>query len=198
MPNKLTDAEVKKALECYIKSSHLGECFENECPLVSEEGCKVGKETLYPYVLDLINRKEKKMTELQELVDEMSDFFPACIDCEGKTKEGVRTDKCVYMIDNTNYCTKRGIKNISAIRNENRELKAEVEQLEKDKEKLAYSFANAVGQKMTAKAEAYKECLEKIEQRDVSESDFYIMIKKTEFDNLLKEFERKESTIYDD
>ena len=37
------------------------------------------------------------------------------------------------------------------------------------------------------KAEAYKECLEKIEQRDVSESDFYIMVKKTEFDNLLKE-----------
>lgn len=39
----------------------------------------------------------------------------------------------------------------------------------------------------TIKAEAYKECIEKIEQRDVSESDFYIMVKKTEFDNLLKE-----------
>jgi predicted nuclease with TOPRIM domain len=39
----------------------------------------------------------------------------------------------------------------------------------------------------TAKAEAYKECLDKIEQRDVSESDFYIMVKKTEFNNLLKE-----------
>lgn len=37
------------------------------------------------------------------------------------------------------------------------------------------------------KVEAYKECLDKIEQRDVSESDFYIMVKKTEFDNLLKE-----------
>lgn len=34
------------------------------------------------------------------------------------------------------------------------EKKAEIEQLTKDKENLAYSFANAVGQKMTAKAEA--------------------------------------------
>lgn len=37
------------------------------------------------------------------------------------------------------------------------------------------------------KAESYKKCLEKIEQRDVSESDFYIMIKRSEFDNLLEE-----------
>lgn len=36
-------------------------------------------------------------------------------------------------------------------------------------------------------AESYKKCLEKIEQRDVSESDFYIMIKRSEFDNLLEE-----------
>ena len=41
------------------------------------------------------------------------------------------------------------------------------------------------------KAEAYKECLGKIEQRDVSESDFYIMIKKSEFNNLLNELLQK-------
>lgn len=64
MPNNLTDAEIKKALECCIKSSHFGECFENECPLVSEKGCKVGRETLYPYALDLINRQEEEIKHL--------------------------------------------------------------------------------------------------------------------------------------
>ena len=42
-----------------------------------------------------------------------------------------------------------------------------------------------------AKSKAVKEFAEKVEQRDVSESDFYIMVKKTEFNNLLKEFINK-------
>lgn len=36
-------------------------------------------------------------------------------------------------------------------------------------------------------SEAVKECLDKIELMDVSESDNYIMVKKNEFDNLVKE-----------
>ena len=62
--NKLTDNEIIKALECCIKSSHFGECFDNKCPLVSEKGCEVGKETLYPYVLDLINRLQAENERL--------------------------------------------------------------------------------------------------------------------------------------
>ena len=61
MDKKLTDNEIVKALECCIKSSHFGECFENKCPLVSEKGCKVGKEILYPYALDLINCLEARI-----------------------------------------------------------------------------------------------------------------------------------------
>lgn len=38
-----------------------------------------------------------------------------------------------------------------------------------------------------ARIGAIKECLEKIEQMDVSESDDYIMVKKYNFDNLVKE-----------
>ena len=63
---KLTDNEIKKALECCIKSRHFGECFENKCPLISEDGCKVGKETLYPYALDLINRQKAEIERLSE------------------------------------------------------------------------------------------------------------------------------------
>ena len=64
MPDKLTDSEIVKALECCIKSSHFGECFENKCPLASENGCKVGKETLYPYAFDLINRQKAENLKL--------------------------------------------------------------------------------------------------------------------------------------
>lgn len=65
---KLTDEEIKKALECCIKSSHFGECFENQCPLVSEEGCKVGEETLYPYTLDLINHLQEENERLKNIL----------------------------------------------------------------------------------------------------------------------------------
>lgn len=62
----MTDNEIIKGLECCIKSSHFGECFENKCPLVSEKGCMVGKETLYPYALDLINRQKAEIERLEE------------------------------------------------------------------------------------------------------------------------------------
>ena len=66
----MTDNEIIKALECCIKSSHFGECFENKCPLVSEQGCKVGKETLYPYALDLINRLQAENERLKQNLEE--------------------------------------------------------------------------------------------------------------------------------
>ena len=73
-------------------------------------------------------------------------------------------------------------------------LQAENERLNKDKENLAYSFANAVGQKMTAKAEAYTECIEKAKEeiyhqphsRSLETSGERARIIKI-FDNLLKE-----------
>ena len=67
---KPTDNEIVKALECCIKSSHFGECFDNKCPLVSEKGCEVGKETLYPYALDLINRLQAENERLKKEVKE--------------------------------------------------------------------------------------------------------------------------------
>ena len=68
---KYTDEQIKKALECCVKSTHFGECFENKCPMVSEDGCAVGKETLYPYVFDLINRQE---AEIERLQDEIAEY----------------------------------------------------------------------------------------------------------------------------
>lgn len=125
--NKLTDNEIMRTLELF----------------------KSGKDENFAFVsgnaLDLINRKNAETERLQELVDEMGDYFPACINCEGKTTIGERTDACVYLIDTTNYCTKRGMRNIVAIQNENRELKAEIK---------------------TAKSEAVKEFAERLIQED--------------------------------
>ena len=64
--HKFTDEEVIRALECCIKTDHFGDCFWNDCPFVSEHGCKVGKETLYPYVLDLINRQKAEVAYWQD------------------------------------------------------------------------------------------------------------------------------------
>ncbi len=86
MPNtdkKLTDSEIVKALECCIKSSHFGECFDNKCPLVSEKGCKVGKETLYPYALDLINRLQTRV-EKAEKVEHFADKIIATLQAENE------------------------------------------------------------------------------------------------------------------
>lgn len=96
-----------------------------------------GQETLQKYLAE----QKAENEGLQTLVNDMGDYFPACINCEGKTPLGERTDKCVYLIDNTNFCTKRGISNIIAIQKENRLLKENLE---------------------TAKAEAYKEFAERI------------------------------------
>ena len=72
MPNKLTDTEIVKALECCIESNHLGDCFWNDCPMISEKGCKVGEETLYPYALDLINRLQAENERLNTYLDIIS------------------------------------------------------------------------------------------------------------------------------
>ena len=68
----MTDNEIIKALECCIKSNHFGDCFENKCPCVSENGCELFAETLYPYALDLINRlqlENKKNENIIRLAD---------------------------------------------------------------------------------------------------------------------------------
>ena len=70
--NKFKDNEIIKALECCCKSSHFGECFKNQCPLVSENGCKVGEETLYPYLLDLINRLQAQNKDLAETIHNLT------------------------------------------------------------------------------------------------------------------------------
>ncbi len=203
----MTDNEIKKALECCTDKTCL------HCPYDNEVHCL---DFMYNNALDLINRlqadkealingqetlqkylaEQKAENErLKELVDDMGDYFPACINCEGKTPLGERTDKCVYLIDNTNFCTKRGITNIIAISNENRKLKAENERLIKEcgNQSTLWSkhfesiFESA---KETIKAEAYKEFAERLKEKGIKVigyKTFHKIIPSNEIDNLLDE-----------
>lgn len=74
-------------------------------------------------LFEIIKRRDAEIKRLQKLIDDMGQFFPGCIDCEGKTEFGERTDKCVYLTDTGNYCIERGIKNIIAMEHENLRLK---------------------------------------------------------------------------
>lgn len=65
------EKDLIKALECCIKSTHFGECFENKCPFISEAGCEVGEEGLYPYLLEVVKKlkeENKKLTEPCEVL----------------------------------------------------------------------------------------------------------------------------------
>lgn len=72
MPNKLTDAEVKKALECCSTYHDVSSC--KNCPL---DG-KCEPNMLEQYALDLINRQEEEneslKAEIQELKTEINMF----------------------------------------------------------------------------------------------------------------------------
>ena len=114
--------------------------------------------------IKLIKKKQAEIERLKALVDEMSDYFPACIGCEGKTTLGERTDECVYLIDNTEYCAKRGIENIGRIMKENTALKSEIERLELLIQSLNLVIVNLNKEVETTKSEAIKEFAEKIDQ----------------------------------
>ena len=146
----MTDNEIKKALECCIKSSHFGECFENQCPLVSEKGCKVGKETLYPYTLDLINRL-KAENKSQSIMIKM-------------LKGSIEDYKNSYINQ-----------------------KAEIERLKESLNIELENFATEYDNKI--KAEAYKECIEKVKE-EINKHSYGVLHKiviNYKLDNLLKE-----------
>jgi hypothetical protein len=167
MPNKLTDTEIKKALElCQLEDSTI-------C-----ETCPLGK--LYPYcddvlapaTVDLINRLETKNSNLTS--------------------------------------------DLSSLQNDLTSAKAEVERLRLKIENkieeiypLVMQLPNVMQQ---AKAEAYKECIEKVKAEnydrcidvvydgsgEVKRVEIRQALLNKQLDNLLNEFERKENTTYDD
>ena len=57
MPDKLTDNDIKKALECCANDKP---CYENQCPFY-KNACDNDLHALEKYALDLINRLESRI-----------------------------------------------------------------------------------------------------------------------------------------
>ena len=156
---------------------------------------------------------DKKLTykEIIKALPNMTYGGHYCARCKydngkGNDRCGVKGCKIArYALDLINRLQAENEKNENIIRLADKTIEtanAEIERLKNAYKQCAWErdiFAEDMTQEIkkdcsflmldikTIKTEAYKECLEKVEQRDASESDFYIMVKKTEFDNLVKE-----------
>lgn len=204
----MTDSDIKKTLECCITNK----C--DECAIYKKCHNENGKGRVQA-VLDLINQQQAEIEKLnvelvgmrgacesykmhydkaqaeverlKALVDEMSVYFPTCIGCEGKTTLGERTDKSVYLVDDTEYCAKRGISNIANIMKENEALKTEIELLRKAKaEDVSRAYK-------IAKSEAIKEFAERLKEKGAPVTGgkgfegVFVMCSNLVIDNLVKE-----------
>ena len=70
MTDKLTDEQIKKALECCVKGNIDNSC--PECPLVDYDGCM---EHLVVYLADLINRLQAEIEMFDRTVKEYAYLY---------------------------------------------------------------------------------------------------------------------------
>lgn len=92
MPDKLTDAEVKKALECCVGDNDGKNCFD--CPLWEIDDCQ---EQLLLDALDLINRLQAENERLKSDVSVSRDAYMSMKDRYEYEKEKVEKakQKCI-------------------------------------------------------------------------------------------------------
>lgn len=99
MPNNLTDAEIKKALECCIKWKREGDCAK--CPLWESE--KLCVKEIRILALDLINTLEEENKSLKAEVERLKNAYKQCawerdIFAEDMTQE-IKKDCSYLMLD---------------------------------------------------------------------------------------------------
>ena len=148
MPNKLTDNEIIKALECCIGDTEGRNCFD--CPLYETDDCQ---SQMYLDALDLINRLQAENEELA--------YKLGCLLCHAT---GGKLSKHTYPLGTMESYVNYNIQEYCE------EAEAEV------------------------KAEAYKECIEKVKEEIYSQPHSRSLEASVErariikiFDNLLKE-----------
>ncbi|MEE0968363.1 MAG: hypothetical protein U0M06_03200 [Clostridia bacterium] len=136
MPDKLTDEEIKKALECCADGSGTG---------------------LIKATLDLINRLQ---IELQAMRNAANGF----------KAENERLKKAKYIVSTVDYCAD----DLDKALKENEELKSAINSFRGYEDKI--------------KAEAYKECIEKVMLNSrCNPNEMTYTISRIAIDNLLKE-----------
>ena len=208
MPNKLTDAEVKKALEWHLN----GENHCDGCPLVKIKNTTTYcVDVLMQEALDLINRQEG-VNEKNENIIRIADKTIATLNAENEVLERRNTTleklaehrkKAIFERVERNLELRKELKTANA---ENESLKAEVERLKRElnlviENSLSTRFPHCVLCDDTAiltknlegydkfiadiKAEAYKEFAERL--REKTKWLFSSVSINNEIDNLLNE-----------
>lgn len=125
----MTDNKIIKALECCMLSQCKGCPYVAE-PLCHEQNCRDARNLITRQKADLdkfttLYANAKAESErLSETLDNITQFLPACTDCEGKTPYGERTEKCVFEID-PSYCGKKAYELFVKMRTELETAKAE-------------------------------------------------------------------------
>lgn len=193
MPNKLTDTEIKKALECCIQNT---KC--HACPMWNTgQNCM---NRLYQYALDLINRLET-VNEKNENIIRIADKTIATQQAENESLkaevERLKTKNAVIM----KQALAENKTTATAIMKETKQhiMTAEkIKKLEEDNERLknhiqeGIDLAKQIPEMLAlAKAEAYKECIEKVMETAlvIKKNAFQgcYVISKGNLDNLLNE-----------
>ena len=88
MPDKLTDEQIKRALECCAKGNMDDAC--PECPLVDYDGCM---EHLVVYLAELINRLQAENERLESLNNRLGDDVDLKIKYIYELEERLKTVK---------------------------------------------------------------------------------------------------------
>ena len=145
MPNNLTAAEIKKALECCLNDS----CYTSECSFFEEtkdgEHCQ---RVAIKHALDLINRKDQENESLKAAIERLREIRDLCNTTILEKNEQI--EKLEISDASKEECT---IKQHGEIK----ELKAEVERLITLNSKLEGENYSLRVKQRTIKAEAYKE-----------------------------------------
>lgn len=105
MERKFTDDDIVKALRCCVESSHFGEYFDAECPMISEDGCDAWTDDkLLKATIDLINRQkaeiEEKSNRLREVLSIVAELKTEAIkEFAERLKKEIRDAYFAYEAD---------------------------------------------------------------------------------------------------
>lgn len=181
MPDKLTDAEVKKALECCALCKEC--CETEECQYYMDNGNICDNISLATDALDLINSLETE-NEKNENIIRIADKTIATLNAE------------IRHLDQESDILRADVENLNRICDEvnaeNESLKAEVERLNNNISAMSTTLSTSA---RATRHEAYKEFAERLKEKkrkmlDYDEAGFsskITVVSIEEIDNILNE-----------
>lgn len=186
---KLTDAEVKRALKCCIAKENCEEISCEKCPL---ERCSDCKEVLFQKVLDLTNRQKEEKEHLEYVLMAVMHSVDKWL--EGDELKQDEANRACTMREKTLKITEKLQKKIDGLNAENLKLREQIkkgdnifeaamlnaeaekdnlkqviERLKKSRDDLYEEMSERqkeevkIARKM-GKSEAYRECVERVKQ----------------------------------